>query len=228
MDVEPSIAPLGALIAVPARAHMLAALFDGRALTASELAYAARITPQTASSHLAKLVDASLLVVERHGRFRYYKLAGPEVADALEPLTLISPHRPVPVRGHSKEVMRLRSARFCNDHIAGHLGVLMTDALVARAILDLDGRNYRLTPKGVEFCEDLGLEPAKLSKQRRALARPCLDWSERRPHLAGALGAALARVFVERRWIVRAKEGRVVSVTNSGRTAFQNQLGLQL
>ena len=227
MDAEPSIAPLGALIAVPARANILGALFDGRALTASELAYAARTTAQTASSHLAKLVDAKLLVVERHGRFRYYRLAGPEIADALEALTQISPHKPVPARGQSTELRQLREARFCYDHLAGRLGVLLTDAMLAKGFLIQDDRDYELAAKGETFCREIGLDPEKIAKQRRVFARQCLDWSERRPHLAGSLGAALAAAYVDRKWISRAKHGRSAELTDLGRDAFRKRLNLQ-
>jgi DNA-binding transcriptional ArsR family regulator len=226
MDVEPSIAFLGALIAVPARANILSALFDGRALTAGELAYAARVTPQTTSSHLAKLVDAKLLIVERHGRYRYYRLAGPEIADALEPLTLISPHTPVPARGRTADVQQLREARYCYDHLAGRLGVLVTDAMLDRQLLIPQGRDFDLSPHGREFCEELGIEPTKVKAQRRAFARQCLDWSERRPHLAGALGASIAQAFLDRQWISKARTGRCVTVTETGRTALGNKLGL--
>lgn len=228
MDVEPSIAPLGALIAAPARATILSALFDGRALTASELAYAARITPQTASTHLAKLVEANLLIVERHGRFKYYKIASSDVADALEPLTHISPHKPVPERGKSKKVKQLRNARFCYDHLAGHLGVLVTDAMLDRSFLVAEGRDYELTEGGHSFCKALGIEPDKIRKQRRVFARQCLDWSERRPHLSGSLGAALSKAYVDHMWIIRAKEGRNVTVTDEGRSAFYQRLGVRL
>jgi DNA-binding transcriptional ArsR family regulator len=228
MDVEPSIAPLGALIAVPARANMLAALFDGRALTATELAYAARITPQTASSHLAKLVNAHLLVVEQHGRFRYYKLAGRQVAEALELLTHISPHKPVPIRGHSESTRKLRDARLCYDHLAGVLGVRITDALLEQGVLQLNGRDFTLTAAGHAFCTDFGLDPIQISTQRRAFARPCLDWSERRPHLAGALGAALANAFFDRGWIIREPLGRAINLTDQGCAGFKTAFGLDL
>jgi DNA-binding transcriptional ArsR family regulator len=228
MDVEPSIAPLGALIAVPARANMLSALFDGKSLTASELAYSARVTPQTASSHLAKLVDAKLLVVERHGRFRYYKLAGPDVADALEPLTHISPHRPVPVRGRSVDVKQLRDARFCYDHIAGHLGVLLADAMLQKGLLAISNRDFELTQVGISFCESFGMELEKVRSQRRVFARQCLDWSERRPHLAGSLGAEFAKIFVTQGWIIQAKKSRSITVTKVGRDGFKKAFGILL
>jgi len=228
MDVEPSIAPLGALIAVPARANMLSALFTGKALTASELAYSARVTPQTASSHLAKLVDAKLLVVERHGRFRYYKLASLEVADALEPLTHISPHKPVPVRGHSEDVKKLRDARFCYDHIAGHLGVLLTDAMLQKGFLGPNNRDFELTEAGISFCENFGMELEKIRKQRRVFARQCLDWSERRPHLAGSLGAEFAKLFANRGWVIQDKRGRNITVTKVGCDGFKCTFGIIL
>jgi DNA-binding transcriptional ArsR family regulator len=228
MDVEPSIAPLGALIGVPARANMLSAMFDGRALTATELAFAARVTPQTASSHLSKLIDAGLLVAERHGRFRYYRLAGPHVAEALEPLTHISPHRPVPVRGRSDSIRQLREARFCYDHLAGHLGVLITAAMVKNGFLTPSGRDYDLSEAGRSFCADFGLDIESISAQRRVLARQCLDWSERRPHLAGSLGAALANTLLDRGWIAREESGRRVAVTEAGRSGFRHAFGLVL
>jgi DNA-binding transcriptional ArsR family regulator len=228
MDVEPSIAFLGALIAVPARANILSALFDGRTLTASELAYAARVTPQTTSSHLAKLVEAKLLTVERHGRHRYYRLAGPEIAEALEPLTLISPHSPVPPRTHAPDVQRLREARFCYDHLAGRLGVVVLEAMLRRRLLIGQGRDFSLSAKGRKFCQELGIEPAQVKAQRRVFARQCLDWSERRPHLAGALGASIAQAFIDRRWIAKARTGRQVTLTEGGRTALGERLGLVL
>jgi DNA-binding transcriptional ArsR family regulator len=228
MDVEPSIAFLGALIAVPARANILSALFDGRALTASELAYAARVSPQTTSTHLAKLVAARLLTVERQGRHRYYRLAGPEIADALEPLTLISPHRPVPPRNPASDVQMLREARFCYDHLAGRLGVLVLEAMLQRRLLISEGRDFDLSRHGRTFCQELGIEPVQVKAQRRAFARQCLDWSERRPHLAGALGASIAKAFIDRRWIAKARTGRQVTVTEAGRSALGDRLGLVL
>ncbi|KAB2848355.1 MAG: helix-turn-helix transcriptional regulator [Hyphomicrobiaceae bacterium] len=228
MDVEPSIAALGAMIAVPARANILAALFDGRALTASELAIAARVSPQTTSSHLAKLVDARLLVVERHGRHRYYRLAGPAVAEALEPLTHISPHRPVPGRGKSAELQNLREARMCYDHLAGRLGVLLTEAMVSRNLLKALGREYEVTPRGSKFCKELGIELDKLRSQRRVFARQCLDWSERKPHLAGVLGAAIAQSLIDRGWLTRSSRGRNVILTDAGQSALQDRLKLKI
>ena len=226
MDVEPSIAPLGAMIAVPARANILAALFDGRAMTAGELAFAARVTPQTTSSHLAKLVDAGLLVLERHGRHRYFRLAGPAIADALEALALISPHRPVQARGKAPALMELRDARMCYDHLAGRLGVLVCDALIERKLIEPAKRDFTLTRKGAKFCENLGLDLETIRSQRRVFARSCLDWSERKFHLAGSLGAALAKAFVDQNWIIKPASGRKVRLSEAGRAALRERIGL--
>jgi DNA-binding transcriptional ArsR family regulator len=221
MDVEPSIAALGALIGTPARATILSALFDGRALTATELAMAAGITPQTASSHLNKLSEAQLIVAERHGKFRYYKLAGPHVAEALEPLTLLSPHKPVPHRARSKSDAEAREARFCYDHIAGRLGVAVTSAMVAMGCLKEIGRDYVITDTGRAFLEKLEIDVDAIGTQRRVLARKCLDWSERKPHVSGSLGAALAATFTAKGWLKRAKYGRQAIISEQGKRAMK-------
>lgn len=217
---EPSIARIGALIGVPARANMLAALMDGRALTATELTLAAGVSAQTASSHLAKLTEAGLLAAAQQGRHRYYRLAGPEVAEFLEPLTRLVGHRPVPHRRPSKQLLELRAARMCYDHLAGQLGVAIGQSLQARGLLAPEGTDFRLTEAGQDFLEGLGLDVAAARTRRRAFARQCLDWSERRPHLGGALGAALAQTLLDRKWIRRDLKGRKVTVTPGGRAAL--------
>lgn len=217
MDVEPSFAVIGHLIGVPARAQMLRALMDGRALTATELAYRANVTPQTASSHLAKLAQANLVLAERHGRHRYYRLASPAVSDALEPLTNLVTDKPVPARKPSKELTRLRDARLCYDHLAGALGVALTDDLLHRRALKPEGRDFALTARGESLLGELGIDAGQVRSQRRAFARQCLDWSERRPHLGGALGAALAARLLGLGWIKREKQGRQVWLTDQGR-----------
>ncbi len=221
MDVEPSIAIVGALIGVPARASILRVLMDGRAQTATELAYYAGVSPQTTSTHLAKLTDAKLLVAERHGRHRYYRLADPAIADAIEPLTQLVPDRPVPARRRSKALEELRAARMCYDHLAGALGVALADGLLAQGHLVPAGRDFRVTAGGERFLAELGLDLPPIRAKRRIFARQCLDWSERRPHLGGALGAALAARCLAHRWVRRAPEGRKVVVTAAGRRAFK-------
>ncbi|MDH3596500.1 MAG: helix-turn-helix domain-containing protein [Rhodospirillales bacterium] len=224
MDVEPSFAIIGALIGVPARANILSALMDGRAQTATELAFHSGVSAQTASSHLAKLTDAKLLVAERHGRHRYYRLASPAVAEAIEPLTNLVAHRPVPARRKSKALEELRTARMCYDHLAGGLGVALTDALLAQGHLVPAGRDFRVTAEGERFLARVGLDLKAVRAQRRIFARQCLDWSERRPHLGGALGAAFAARCLAGKWIRRAPEGRKVVMTPAGRDAFARLL----
>lgn len=226
MDVEPSFAIIGALIGVPARANILGALMDGRAQTATELALHAGVSPQTTSSHLAKLTDAKLLAVEAEGRHRYYRIASSAVAEALEPLTLIVAHRPVPARRRSSRLEAERRARMCYDHLAGRLGVAIAAAMVARDYLGPGGRDFELTAAGERFFAALGIDAQRARRQRRAFARRCLDWSERRPHLAGALGAAFAAHCVARGWIRRAKADRSVLVGAAGRRAFSELLDL--
>jgi DNA-binding transcriptional ArsR family regulator len=218
MPVEPSFALFGSLIGVPARANMMAALMDGRAQTASELAFVAGVTPQTASSHLAKLTDAGLLAVERQGRHRYYRLAGPAVADALEPLSHLAPSSRAPERRRAqlRRVGELRQARFCYDHLAGRLGVALTDSLLQRRFLRRAGGDFHLGPRGRAFLEGLGVDVAAAEDGRRHFARCCLDWSERRPHLGGALGAALAERLLQQNWLRRDRTPRKAVVTAAG------------
>jgi DNA-binding transcriptional ArsR family regulator len=228
MDVKLSMAAVGALVGVPARASILAVLFDGRALTATELAYVAGVSPQTTSSHLAKLLDARLIVAEMHGRHRYYRLAGADIAEALEPLALIA-HKPVPARSRSRELETLRDARMCYDHLAGRLGVAIATALIQQKQLKSVDRDLRVTRSGAGFFQSkLGIDLDRLRSERRIFARECLDWSERQSHLAGALGAALAATFLNRGWITRAKRGRQIIVSQSGKDALADLFSMTL
>ena len=226
MDVEPSMASIGALIGSPARAGMLAALFDGQAMTATELAQIANVAPATASEHLAKLTAARLLLCEAHGRHRYYRIAGPEVAEALEPLVHLTPMPPVPLRVPSPEVEAMRRARLCYDHLAGALGVQMTEAMISRGFLAPRDRDFDLTESGSGFCHGLGVDVDAARRKRRVFARQCLDWSERKPHLAGALGAAIAEATFASGWIERTERRREVRVTRTGAAALAEHLGL--
>lgn len=226
MDAEPSLAAIGALIGSPARAAILAHLFDGRAMTATELSHIAGVSSATTSEHLAKLTSAGLLIAERHGRHRYYRLSGHRVAEALEPLVELAPSKPVPARRHSPELDALRQSRLCYDHLAGALGVMLTDALLGRGYLALEGRDFDLTPEGIVFLEKLGVDVTAARKQRRIFARQCLDWSERRPHVSGALGAAMADMMFKRGWIARTQRRREVAVTKEGRLALALHFGV--
>lgn len=225
MKHGPEIARLAALIGDPARANMLTAVMDGGALTASELALEAGVTKQTASAHLAKLSEAGLLATAAQGRHRYYRLAGRDVADLLEGLMAFAAgHGPTRTRPGPKEPA-LRHARVCYDHLAGDLGVLLCDTLIARGWL-ADARGaVSLSRRGEERLGGLGLDLAALAQLKRPLCRLCLDWSERRHHLAGALGTAILDHIYAAGWARRARGSRAVEFTPVGegklRKAFE-------
>lgn len=222
-------AEIATLAGDPARAVMLHALMDGRALTATELASAAGITPQTASGHLARLTTAGLLAVEKQGRHRYHRLASPMVARMMESIMQVAselepPRRPV-VTGPRDRA--LRAARTCYDHLAGRLGVALTDALLAAGHTEIDGDAGTMTDAGVAFLGGLGIDLGQ-RRTARVLCRPCLDWSERRPHLAGRVGAAICNHAFENGWIRRIEGSRAVSVTPAGQQALRAVFGVRL
>jgi DNA-binding transcriptional ArsR family regulator len=222
MTDGPNIAEVAALVGDPARAKVLIALMDGRALTAKELAFAAGVSPQTASGHLAKLSEGHLLTCIRQGRHRYYRVASPLVARMLESISLVAAieapprHRPRSMRDDA-----LRLARTCYDHLAGRLGVAIADALVARGAVILSDDGGEVTTDGAAFLADrLALDLGQIPR-RRAFCRPCLDWSERRLHLAGAVGAALAERCFALGWIERIRDSRAVAITPRGQIALR-------
>lgn len=209
------VSVVGALLAEPARAAMLLALWGGVALPASELAARAGVTPSTASTHLNRLLDAGWLTVERHGRHRYFRLASSEIAQTLESLARVAPLAPVRSFNAHQATESLRIARSCYDHLAGELGVALTDALLAQGFLTNDGATVHVSAHGKAFLQAHGVAlppPAA----RRTYARFCLDWSERRDHLAGALGAALLTTWIDQRWVERTTQSRALRLTPSG------------
>lgn len=221
MKEGPSVAGLAAIIGDPARANMLAALMSGRALTAGELAREAGIAAPTASGHIARLREAGLVLVEAQGRHRYVRLAGPEVAAVLEGLMGLAARtgrlrtRPGP------RDPALRTARVCYDHLAGEWGVRLYDALLADGrVTEADGSPV-LTPHGRAFFAAEGIDLPALSSSRRPLCRACLDWSERRPHLAGALGKAILDHALARHWLRRLPGSRALAVTPPGLAALR-------
>jgi DNA-binding transcriptional ArsR family regulator len=219
----PYLAEIAHLMGDPARANMLQALMDGRALTAKELAFLAGVAPQTASGHLARLMQGGLLGVAVQGRHRYYRLAGPDVAAAIEALMVLAGSAAAPRRLPSRVGGELARGRTCYDHFAGRLGIAIHDALVAAGHLTVSEGGYGLTPAGEAVFAGLGVDPAE-SRGRRARLRPCLDWSERRPHLAGSLAAALACHCFDMGWVLRRKDSRAVTLTEAGRAALSAAL----
>ena len=221
------LAEVAALLGDPGRAGMMTALLDGTARPAGELARIAGVTPATASMHLAKLVACGLLRAEPRGRHRYYRLAGAQVAHALESLAILLPPRAAP-DAPDRPVEPLHRARLCYDHLAGRLGVAVSKALIERKLLRLHDDAYALPPAGRRWFERFGIAVAPLEQARRPLLRTCIDWTERREHLGGALGAALAADLLERDWLRRERGKRTLLVTAAGRRGLHRALGLRL
>jgi DNA-binding transcriptional ArsR family regulator len=246
MDGDADIAAVGALVSDPARARILLALGDGRALPASVLADEAGVATSTASAHLGKLLDGGLLDVEQHGRHRYYRVSKPEVGELLESLARLAPARPVRSLRQGTTAQALRFARTCYDHLAGVLGTQLMAALLERGLLsggdgvfdparaeqdrlsapgfDFD---YRLTDHGVQEMRTFGIDFDSLPR-RRALIRYCVDWSEQRHHLSGALGAAMAERMFELGWVSRGRRSRALVVSDRGREGLERTFGVRL
>ncbi|NNG23125.1 ArsR/SmtB family transcription factor [Telluria aromaticivorans] len=225
MTDGPNITTIAALIGDHARAQVLTVLMAGKALTATELADAASVTRQTISSHLARLVDAGLLAVDPQGRHRYFRIADAEVAGMLETLMGAASGADMPQRRTGPREPALRKARVCYDHLAGELGVLVYDRLVERGAFALGPEGIALTPQGAALVAELGIEGAAGAGGRRPFCRTCLDWSERRHHLAGMLGATLLGRFEGLGWARRVPESRVLAFSPAGEAALRTWLG---
>jgi DNA-binding transcriptional ArsR family regulator len=230
-----TFAEVAALAGDPARAGMLHALMDGRALTASELARVAGVTPQTASGHLARLATAGLLSVEKQGRHRYHRLTSSAVAQMMESIMQVASSlaatRPRLFVGPRDAA--LRTARTCYDHLAGRLGVALADALVEGGHVELASDGGLVTDAGIEFFDRIGIDLGAIitrsgRRSARILCRPCLDWSERRPHIAGAIGAAICARSFAKDWIRRVNGTRAVTITPKGERVFREEFGIRL
>ena len=223
------MAEIAALVGDPARANMLTALLGGQALSASDLAWHAGVTPQTASGHLARMVAMQLITVTALGRHRYYRLASPLVARMLETIYQVAGSQPSPRRRlPSSADTAMRAARTCYDHLAGELGVAVAEALVERRYLILSDEAGVVTRKGNRFFGDFGIDLAALGQQRRCFCRICIDLTERRPHIAGALGAAFCARCFGLGWVARMRDSRAVTVTRKGAAGFRDALGITI
>jgi DNA-binding transcriptional ArsR family regulator len=229
MDDRPGIPRIAHLLADPARATMLWALIDGTMRPAGELAYAANISAQSASAHLAKLLEGGFLASEAQGRHRYFRIASPEVADAMESFAFLSaavrPRSPRSVLPSRSVPVQFLHARTCYDHLAGETAVKVLEAMLKARWLAADGRDYAVTRLGEKKLAALNVDLAVARESRRVFARACVDLTQRRPHLGGALGAALLDLYVAKTWIQRARRSRVVSITPRGQEAFRRLFG---
>jgi DNA-binding transcriptional ArsR family regulator len=226
--VDLTVSSIAAAIGEPARARILFSLVDGRARTSTELSVVADVSPSTTSVHLDRLKSARLVVVLPRGKHRFYSLAGPEVARALEALTVFA--------GGSRDLLgvssRLRAARTCYDHIAGIVGVLLHDRFHALGWFSADSKGrdnaYDLSIDGTKTLQKLGIEVEEIRKLRRRFAYPCPDWSEQRPHLGGALGAALLKVALKRTWVIQDLDSRALEITSFGRREMLSRFGVRV
>ncbi|MCW5221696.1 ArsR/SmtB family transcription factor [Verminephrobacter aporrectodeae] len=221
------ISTVAHLIGEPVRSVMLISLADGGSWPAGALAEAAGVTAQTASAHLAKLLDGGLLTVQRQGRHRYYRLAGPHVVSALESLAAIGPVTPVWRRTPNRAARQLRFARCCYDHLAGQMGVAMTQAMLGRGLLrEGQERVYALTAAGSRWLEELGLDIGDPVLGNDRCARQCLDWTERQHHLAGPLGARLMDAYILWKWMRKTQGSRALAITQQGWSALAQHFGI--
>jgi DNA-binding transcriptional ArsR family regulator len=222
MNDGPNIARIASLLGDRARADALTALLADQALTATELAVIAGVSKQTMSAHLSKLLDAALVVVEPQGRHRYFRLADRDVAGLLESLMGVAFRTGAVRLLSSPREPALRRARMCYDHLAGELGVTAYEALLRSAALDLSRGELRLSESGASWFRRFGIDPEAAARQRRTFCRPCMDWSERRHHLAGSLGAAFLARLCELKWAKRDQNSRVIRFSAPGLRSFQN------
>ena len=231
MDDNPDIPRIAQLLADPARARMLWLLIDGTMRPAGELAYAASVSAQSASAHLAKLVEGGLLRSEAQGRHRYFRIASAEIAAMIEGIASVdaatrprTPRAPLP----SPDVpVQFLHARTCYGHLAGEMAVKVLEAMLKSRWLVAEGRDYAPTRAGEKGLAEIGVDPASARRPRRALARACVDLTQRRPHLGGSLGDALLDLYVERGWILRNRRSRAVTITPRGRDGFRRYFGVQ-
>lgn len=220
--MQAEISNITALIGNPIRTHILWVLLDGRAYTATELAICTETSASNISMHLSKLILADLLTVESQGRHKYYRFSRPEVVYAIEALANLLPEKKA--RKIKSTNTSIEYCRSCYDHLAGKIGVLITEKLCALEIIKLEDKEYTVTEKGDAFFNDLGIKTDELRKQRRFFATPCLDWSERKHHLAGSLGAAFLSTALQLDWLRKVNNSRAIIVTSKGQLELYDRL----
>jgi DNA-binding transcriptional ArsR family regulator len=228
MNANQNVAIVATLISEPSRAAILTALLDGRYHPASDLAYMAGIKPQTASFHLKKMINANVINVEQHGRHRYYAIRNHEVASVLESFLLITPQIEIKSLKQASQDKAIRHARTCYDHLAGQLGVQITSSLLDNGLLYDQNNEFTVTQKGQEFFTTLKIDLEKAQKKRRSYSHKCLDWSERRHHLAGALGNAILERLLELNWIERLPKTRAIKITTLGKEEIEKTFFIKL
>jgi DNA-binding transcriptional ArsR family regulator len=224
--MEPNIAYIATLIGDNARSKMITALMSGKALTATELAIEAEIMPQTASSHLAKLVDGELLIVRKQGRHKYFQLKSIQIAELIEQMLNISATISNAMISTGPQDERLRKARICYDHLAGEMGVILFDTLLTKGLIIESPTDTFLTATGLEFFSDLGVDFNTLKKSSRPLCKSCLDWSERRSHLAGSIGKWILNDAIDRKWARQQPDSRAIQFSSRGLAAFHKRYDL--
>ena len=222
MNINPNLSTVASLVSDPSRAAILTVLMDNRFHSAGELSYMAQIKPQTTSFHLAKMIDANLITADKQGRHRYFRIQSPEVAKIMETLLTLSPPAKVRSLKQASEDKAIRHARTCYDHIAGTLGVQLTDFFLKKGLILDNNDEFLLSEAGEFFLTSLGIDISKVRKKRRSFSHKCLDWSERRYHLAGALGYALLELSLANSWLERLEKTRALRITPKGKSAFQD------
>jgi DNA-binding transcriptional ArsR family regulator len=228
MPGDINIVPVALLLADATRASILQELSDGRMLPAGELARRAHVTPSTASAHLFKLIEAGLLAVEKQGKHRYYRIANPAIVQAIEALAALAPARPVHSLRESQIAEAVRNARMCYNHLAGNLGVKLSQALVDKQVLDASDDGYSITQSGLQWLYTFGIDESVLKKQGSLVVPRHIDWSERRSHIAGELGAALARRLFDLEWIIHTPSSRAVRLTATGQQVLRDEFAIHM
>ncbi|TJY36047.1 ArsR/SmtB family transcription factor [Pontimicrobium aquaticum] len=227
MEVENQFSKIASLIGDKTRSIMLWSLLDGKAYTATELAVSANITRQSASNHLSKLMEAKLILVEKQGRHRYFRLANEKVAQVIESMASLILDEKIEIK-KSAEAKKLAFARTCYDHLAGKLSVEIVTSLMEQKIITLNDNSFEITDYGKDWFVELGINVESLKNEKRSFAHKCLDWTERRHHIAGALGAAILKNFLEKDWIRRKQNTREVIVTSLGESMLSEKLKIMI